>query len=45
MNLPLFKLHMDASGKKINENNAALNAEEAINLRVTQLNEKSGSPD
>lgn len=36
MNAPILKLHMKATGDKMNKNNAALSAEEQINLRLNE---------
>ena len=37
MNVPLLKLHIDASGKQMNEKNMALSAEEQINLKISHI--------
>ena len=35
MNVPMLKLHIKASGQKMNKNNSALTAVEQINLKLS----------
>ena len=37
MNVPLLKLHIDASGKQMNQKNMVLSAEEQFNLKINNL--------
>lgn len=39
MNAPMLKLHIEASGQKMNKNNGALTAEEQINLKLNDEKE------
>ena len=45
MNAPILKLHIQASGNKMNKNNTTLTANEQINLRLDDQTDDSNKLD